>query len=107
MKILTFSTFQLQPNENLYDQKPEEPTPVLTSSASTTTFQGPSRPSRFEYMEDIPSSAESTFGGAQDIGHVTPPKCLNFFAQFEMDGGSQKKLNTGSSKAQVKLYLLL
>ncbi|XP_020094754.1 probable ADP-ribosylation factor GTPase-activating protein AGD8 isoform X2 [Ananas comosus] len=89
-----------KPIENLYDQKPEEPTPVLTSSASTTTFQGLSLPSQFEYMEDIPSSAEITFGGAQDIGHVTPPKCLNFFAQFEMDGGFQKKLITGSSKAQ-------
>ncbi|XP_020589916.1 probable ADP-ribosylation factor GTPase-activating protein AGD9 [Phalaenopsis equestris] len=85
-------------NESLYDQKPEEPAPVLTSSISSAPTVGLSFSSRFEYADS--SSAESSSGGTQVMSHVSPPKTSSFFLDFGMDSGSQKKSSSISSKVQ-------
>ncbi|XP_026660194.1 probable ADP-ribosylation factor GTPase-activating protein AGD8 isoform X1 [Phoenix dactylifera] len=89
-----------KPNESLYDQKPEEPAPDVTSTASSTATFGSSFPSRFEYMESIPA-AENIPKGAQVIGHVGPPKSSSFFAEFGMDSGFSKK-PVSTTKVQVE-----
>lgn len=91
----------MQPNESLYDQKPEEPAPTVTLTANATATSGPSFPSRFEYVENV-QSAETSSGGVQVIGHVLPPKSSSFFSEFGMDGGFQKKTSS-LSKPQVPL----
>ncbi|KAJ6830587.1 putative ADP-ribosylation factor GTPase-activating protein AGD8 [Iris pallida] len=88
-------------SESLYDQKPEEPAPAVTSLATSSTTQASSFPSRFEYMEDLPG-AETGSGGVQVIGHVAPPKSSSFFADFGMDSGFQKKPSSVSSKVQIQ-----
>ncbi|KAG1362035.1 ADP-ribosylation factor GTPase-activating protein AGD10 [Cocos nucifera] len=90
-----------KPNDSLYDQKPEEPVPAVTSLVNSNTTHGPSFPSRFEYLETIPAT-ETSLGGAQAIGHVAPPKSSNFFAEFGMDTGFQKKSSSNSSKVQIQ-----
>lgn len=90
----------MQPNENLYDQKPEESAPDVSSSASSTTTFGSSFPSRFEYMGSIPS-AENISKGTQVIEHVAPPKSSSFFAEFGMDSGFPKK-HVSTTKVQVR-----
>lgn len=92
----------MQPNESLYDQKPEEPAPAVTSTvpAPAATTMGSSYPSRFEYVENV-QSTETNPGGVQVIGHVMPPKSSSFFSEFGMDGGFQKKTSSSSSKTQV------
>ncbi|XP_077235087.1 putative ADP-ribosylation factor GTPase-activating protein AGD8 isoform X2 [Tasmannia lanceolata] len=93
-----------KPSESLYDQKPEEPAPAVTSSTNATTTlsaSGTSFPSRFEYVENV-QSAENGSGSAQTISHVLPPKSSSFFADFGMDGGFQKKISSGTSKVQVQ-----
>ncbi|KAL6636488.1 hypothetical protein ACP70R_024060 [Stipagrostis hirtigluma subsp. patula] len=90
-----------KPNESLYEQKPEEPKPVvpaLTTSSATKT--GPSLHSRFEYVENEPS-ADSRTGGAHVIGHVAPPKSSDFFQEYGMGNGFQKKSST-ASKTQIE-----
>ncbi|XP_077234977.1 putative ADP-ribosylation factor GTPase-activating protein AGD8 isoform X3 [Tasmannia lanceolata] len=90
-----------KPSESLYDQKPEEPAPAVTSSTNATTMLGASRtsfPPRFEYVENV-QSAENGSGSAQTISHVLPPKSSSF-ADFGMDGGFQKKTSSGTSKVQ-------
>eukprot|EP00262_Sarcandra_glabra_P021025 TRINITY_DN861_c0_g1_i3.p1 TRINITY_DN861_c0_g1~~TRINITY_DN861_c0_g1_i3.p1 ORF type:complete len:406 (+),score=81.49 TRINITY_DN861_c0_g1_i3:169-1386(+) len=89
-----------KPNESLYDQKPEEPAPAVISSANTTTTHS-SYPSRFEYVESV-QSAETSSGGVQVIGHVSPPKSSSFFAEFGMDNGHQKKATSTTSKVQIQ-----
>ncbi|KAJ8650507.1 hypothetical protein MRB53_003530 [Persea americana] len=88
-------------NESLYDQKPEEPAPIVTLTANATATSGPTFPSRFEYVENV-QSAETSSGGVQLIGHVLPPKSSSFFADFGMDSGFQKKTNANLSKPQVQ-----
>lgn len=90
----------MQSNESLYDQKPEEPAPIVTLTANATATSGPTFPSRFEYVENV-QSAETSSGGVQLIGHVLPPKSSSFFADFGMDSGFQKKTNSNLSKPQV------
>ncbi|XP_058104035.1 probable ADP-ribosylation factor GTPase-activating protein AGD8 [Magnolia sinica] len=90
-----------KPNESLYDQKPEEPAPVVTSSTNAPSTVGSSYPSRFEYVDNIPSSGASP-RGAQVIDHVSPPKSSSFFADFGMDSGYQKKTSSSSSKVQIQ-----
>ncbi|OVA02944.1 Arf GTPase activating protein [Macleaya cordata] len=90
-----------KPSESLYDQKPEEPAPVVTTSASATTTSGSYFPSRFEYVENV-QSAEISSGGRQVSGHVSPPKSSSFFAEFGMDSGFQKKATSSSSKVQIQ-----
>ncbi|PKA66242.1 putative ADP-ribosylation factor GTPase-activating protein AGD9 [Apostasia shenzhenica] len=86
-------------NESLYDQKPEEPAPVLTSSTSLASPFG-SFPSRFEYVEN--PAADTRSEGTQLLTHVSPPKSSSFFADFGMDSGSQKKSSSLSSKIEVQ-----
>ncbi|KAJ6820843.1 putative ADP-ribosylation factor GTPase-activating protein AGD8 [Iris pallida] len=88
-------------NESLYDQKPEEPAPAVTSLATSSATQASSFASRFEYMEDLPG-AETGSGGVQAAGHVAPPKSSSFFADFGMDSGFQKKPSATSSKFQIQ-----
>ncbi|KAI3918496.1 hypothetical protein MKX01_041816 [Papaver californicum] len=90
-----------KPSESLYDQKPEEPAPVLTASASTTTTSGSSFSSRFEYVENVQSPGISS-GGRQMSGHVSPPKSSSFFDDFVTDSAFQKKVTSSSSKVQVQ-----
>lgn len=86
-------------NESLYDQKPEKSEPAVSSLANFTTTNGSSLNSRFEYVESMPT-AETIAEGSKVIGHVAPPKSSNFFAEFGMDGGYKKKLNSTSSNIE-------
>jgi len=91
----------MQPSENLYEQKPEEPVvPAVSTPASSTSMASPSFGSRFEYVENVQSSDTSS-GGTHVINHVAPPKSSNFFAEFGMDSGFPKKASSNSSKSQV------
>ncbi|KAK1324658.1 putative ADP-ribosylation factor GTPase-activating protein AGD8 [Acorus calamus] len=89
-----------KPSESLYDQKPEEPTPAITSS-SNATIHSPSLPSRFQYVETT-QTMDTNAGSTQKIGHVSPPKSSSFFADFGMDSGFHKKPNSNSSKVQIQ-----
>lgn len=95
---------QMQPNDSLYDQKPEEPVaPVTFSSNSTSTptpTAGSSFASRFEYVENV-QFAETNHRGPQVIGHIAPPKSTSFFAEYGMDSAFSKKASLHSSKVQV------
>ncbi|ONK56062.1 uncharacterized protein A4U43_C10F3750 [Asparagus officinalis] len=89
-----------KPSESLYDQKPEEPAPAVTSLATPSpSTKGSSFSSRFEYVEP---GTGTVSGGSQVTGHVAPPKSSNFFADFGMDSGFQKKTNSTSSKVQIQ-----
>lgn len=92
----------MQPSENLYDQKPEEP-PIIsvTTAASRAPLAGPSIASRFEYVENVQSTNGTSSGSVQVTGHVAPPKSSNFFADFGMDSGFSKEGSSNSSKVQV------
>ncbi|XP_057870010.1 probable ADP-ribosylation factor GTPase-activating protein AGD8 isoform X2 [Cryptomeria japonica] len=90
-----------KPNENLYDQKPEEPTPTHIPSTTTTAAPSASRPSRFSYLENN-TDKESNGGGNHISGHVPPPASTNFFAEFGMNAGNQKKTNASRSKLQIE-----
>ncbi|XP_031483959.1 probable ADP-ribosylation factor GTPase-activating protein AGD8 [Nymphaea colorata] len=85
-------------SESIYDQKPEEPAPVVSSSDKPSTKLGSSFPSRFEYVESM--SSDNSSGGPEVIGHVAPPKSTGFFAEYGMDNLSQKKAT--SSKVQIQ-----
>lgn len=89
-----------KPNESLYEQKPEEPTPVATSSSDSNTRSASSLPSRFEYVESIQSGGTGP-GGGQVINHVAPPKASSFFADFGMDYGFEKK-SSSTPKVQIQ-----
>ncbi|CAM8906581.1 unnamed protein product [Rhodiola kirilowii] len=94
-----------KPNEDLYEQKPEEPSlPVIASAktAKNTESTGASITSRFEYTEIVPSSDTSS-GGKRIGGHVAPPSSSsNFFSDFGMGSGFSKKTSSNSSKVQVE-----
>jgi ADP-ribosylation factor GTPase-activating protein 2/3 len=92
----------LQPSESLYDQKPEEPKPAAPVMTTSTTKSGPSLHSRFEYVENEPA-VDSRNGGTQMTGHVAPPKSSNFFQEYGMDNGFQKKTSTAATKTQVNI----
>lgn len=95
----------MQPSESLYDQKPEEPAPVVAPLARSSTTQTSTFSSRFEYLENLPST-ETVSGGFQVTGHVAPPKSSNFFSEFGMDSGFQRKPNSTPSKVEVQLSSL-
>ncbi|KAK9275993.1 hypothetical protein L1049_023269 [Liquidambar formosana] len=88
-----------KPSENLYDQKPQEPSVPVSAPTNNTPTVGSSFASRFEYVDP---SAEISSGGPQVISHVSPPKSSNFFAEFGMDSGFQKKASSNSSKVQIQ-----
>lgn len=90
----------MQPNESLYDQKPEEPViPVASSTKSNTPAVTPLA-SRFEYVEVL-QTTDMNSNGHQVTGHVTAPKSSNFFADFGMDSSYPKRTSSNSSKVQV------
>ncbi|XP_047093939.1 probable ADP-ribosylation factor GTPase-activating protein AGD8 [Lolium rigidum] len=88
-------------SESLYEQKPEEPAPALPTVIESTAARSKSHTSRFEYVENIPSAGSSS-EESQAFGHVAPPKSSNFFGEFGMDSGYQKKPSSSSSKVQVE-----
>ncbi|CAI0418591.1 unnamed protein product [Linum tenue] len=93
-------TAKVKPNESLYDQKPEElPLPVPLSSTGNPK-SGASLASRFEYVDNV-QPVDVVPGGQRVISHVSAPKSSNFFADFGMDSGYQKKGNSSSSRVQV------
>ncbi|CAI0418593.1 unnamed protein product [Linum tenue] len=90
-----------KPNESLYDQKPEElPLPVPLSSTGNPK-SGASLASRFEYVDNV-QPVDVVPGGQRVISHVSAPKSSNFFADFGMDSGYQKKGNSSSSRVQIE-----
>jgi len=93
-----------KPNESLYEQKPEEPAPVLPSSViESTTTRSKSHTSRFDYVENAPALKNGNSSeGNHMSGHVAPPMSSNFFAEFGMDSGYQKKSTSSSSKVQIE-----
>lgn len=95
-------TIFLQPNEDLYEQKPEEPPAPVATPSSKPLPVGSSYPSRFEYVENNNTTGtEKMSEGPQMISHVAPPKSSSFFADFGMDSGFQRKGSLNSSKVQV------
>ncbi|EOA12527.1 hypothetical protein CARUB_v10026508mg [Capsella rubella] len=90
-----------KPQDNLYEQKPEEPVPVIPAASITkdTSSAGPSFASRFEYFDDEQSGGQS---GTRVLSHVAPPKSSNFFNEFGMDSAFPKKSSSSSSKVQVE-----
>uniref|UniRef100_A0A7N0TAQ3 Arf-GAP domain-containing protein n=1 Tax=Kalanchoe fedtschenkoi TaxID=63787 RepID=A0A7N0TAQ3_KALFE len=93
-----------KPNADLYEQKPEEPSlPVTTSAKAANNIQstGASFTSRFEYTEIVPSS-DAGSGGQRIGGHVAPPSSSSFFSDFGMDSGYSKKTGSNSSKMPVE-----
>ncbi|KAL5217970.1 hypothetical protein ABZP36_018654 [Zizania latifolia] len=90
-----------KPSESLYDQKPEEPKPALPAMTASTTKSGPSLHSRFEYVENE-QAADSRTGGNQVTGHIAPPKSSDFFQEYGMDNGFQRKTSTVAPKAQIQ-----
>lgn len=96
----------MQTNENLYDQKPEDPPTPVSSSITTNGAMASSLASRFEYVENAQSSDVSS-NGSPVFGHIAPPKSSSFFADFGMDnnhnvGVYSKKSSSNSTKIQVK-----
>lgn len=90
----------MQPNESLYDQKPEEPViPVASSTNSTPSAVSPLT-SRFEYVEALQTS-DMNSSVPHVIGHVSAPKSSSFFADFGMDSSFPKRTSSNSSKVQV------
>ncbi|KAJ1292651.1 hypothetical protein BS78_01G006300 [Paspalum vaginatum] len=91
-----------KPNESLYEQKPEEPKPAVPALSATAAKSGPtpSLHSRFEYVENEPS-ADSRTGRSNVTGHVAPPKTSDFFQEYGMGNGFQKKSNS-ASKTQIE-----
>ncbi|KAM7259073.1 hypothetical protein ACFE04_014814 [Oxalis oulophora] len=111
--LLTFLTNvnKMQPNESLYDQKPEEAivAPVVSSTNISTT-SSPSFPSRFEYVENGSSSISSAdfFGhdsnnSSIDVAASDLINRLSFQAQQDisslknMAGETGKKLSSIAS----------
>ncbi|KAG6531989.1 probable ADP-ribosylation factor GTPase-activating protein AGD8 [Zingiber officinale] len=90
-----------KPNENLYDQKPEEPAPVSAPVSANSRTSGQSFPSRFEYVEKNTLSSESSSSDPQVLSHVTPPKSSSFFEDYGMGSGFQNK-STSSSNVQIE-----
>lgn len=92
-----------KPKENLYDQKPEEPVPVIPAASSTKTTSsssaGSAFASRFEYFDEEQSGGQS---GTRVLSHVAPPKSSNFFNEYGMDTSFSKKPTSSSSKVQVE-----
>jgi len=84
-----------KPKEDLYDQKPEEPVSTSIPSSASTAVQDASRSSRFTYMEN--NSNSNSNGGAHISGHVPPPAAANFFDDFGLSVGNQKKKSSSRS----------
>ncbi|XP_057518810.1 probable ADP-ribosylation factor GTPase-activating protein AGD8 isoform X1 [Amaranthus tricolor] len=90
-----------KPNEDLYEQKPEEPPASVAATSTNPLPIGSVFPSRFEYVENSNISAKSS-EGSHVISHVAPPKTSNFFSDFGMESGFNKKGSSNPSKAPVE-----
>lgn len=90
-----------QQRENIYDQKPVEPTPEPVAPAvMPSAVQSAPRTSRFVYTDDQPSS--NTNNSAS--GHVMAPSTAgDFFMEFGGSGGSRRQSSGSRPKAQVLL----
>ncbi|KAL5973870.1 hypothetical protein ACLOJK_030528 [Asimina triloba] len=89
-----------KPNESLYDQMPEEPAPVVTSSTNAaSTLNSSAFPSRFENVDNIPSTGTSPRSG-QVVDYFALTKSPTFPSDYGLDGGYQKK--RGSSPVKVQ-----
>lgn len=97
-----------QPSENLYEQKPEEPPPVVVPSSAKSIESTPravTLSSRFEYSDNFPSN-EASYGGLRVTGHVAPPPSSNFFSDFDMDGGGfTRKASYNPPKINVSKFV--
>ncbi|KAI7988310.1 putative ADP-ribosylation factor GTPase-activating protein AGD8 [Camellia lanceoleosa] len=90
-----------KPSENLYDQKPEEPSVQVSTSTNSTPRDSSSFTSRFEYADNFQDAPMSS-GGTHVLSHVAPPKSSSFFSDFGMDSGFTKKSGSNSSKIQIE-----
>ncbi|KAL7166874.1 hypothetical protein ACSBR2_037524 [Camellia fascicularis] len=90
-----------KPSENLYDQKPEEPSVQVSTSTNSTPTDSSSFTSRFEYIDNFQDAPMSS-GGTHVLSHVAPPKSSSFFSDFGMDSGFMKKSGSNSSKIQIE-----
>ncbi|KAF5935826.1 hypothetical protein HYC85_026955 [Camellia sinensis] len=90
-----------KPSENLYDQKPEEPSVQVSTSTNSTPTDSSSFTSRFEYVDNFQDAPMSS-GGTHVLSHVAPPKSSSFFSDFGMDSGFTKKSGSNSSKIQIE-----
>lgn len=92
----------VQPSEDLYDQKPAEaqPVPAAPTPAAGETMQSAPKSSRFLYMDDVPSSNASDQMNSSSSHVAAPSTTRDFFMDF---GGAPIKssFNSGRSKAQV------
>lgn len=94
----------MQPNESLYEQKPEVPSAAIPVTPSDSTNGTPkSFASRFEYMDNM-QPAEMSSSGPRVLSHVSPPKSSNFFAEYGMESAFSKKMSSNSSKVQVSFF---
>nr|XP_027083238.1 probable ADP-ribosylation factor GTPase-activating protein AGD9 [Coffea arabica] len=90
-----------QPNESLYDQKPEEP-PVLVPSSDSANSTPKSFATRFQYI-DNPQPADNSSGGARVHSRVSPLKSSNLFAEYEMDSCLSKETSSTMPKVQASI----
>ncbi|CAL5441475.1 unnamed protein product [Camellia sinensis] len=90
-----------KPSENLYDQKPEEPSVQVSTTTNSTPTDSSSFTSRFEYVDNFQDAPMSS-GGTHVLSHVAPPKSSSFFSDFGMDSGFTKKSGSNSSKIQIE-----
>jgi ADP-ribosylation factor GTPase-activating protein 2/3 len=87
-----------KPSENIYDQKPVEPTPEpVAPTAMPSVVQSAPRASRFVYTDDQPSNTTNH----STSGHVMAPSTAgDFFMEF---GGSGSRRQTSSSRPKVQV----
>lgn len=91
----------MQPNESLYDQKPEEP-PVLVPSSDSANSTPKSFATRFQYI-DNPQPADNSSGGARVHSRVSPLKSSNLFAEYEMDSCLSKETSSTMPEVQASI----
>lgn len=92
----------VQPSEDLYDQKPAETPPELAAPApaSGTTVQSAPKSSRFLYMDDVPSSNGSDKESSSSSHIAAPSTTTDFFSEFG-EAPIKSSFNSGRSKAQA------
>ncbi|KAK7366934.1 hypothetical protein VNO80_08937 [Phaseolus coccineus] len=88
--------------ESLYEQKPEEPPTLVTSTPNKNTLSGSSSTSRFDYIENDQSSDLNSKGKGHLVRHASLPESSSFFADFEMDCGFPKEFGSNSSKEKAQ-----
>lgn len=91
-----------KPNENLYNQKPLEPSPDPVTPANTAMKQ-PSPSSRFIYLDDTFPSTKSTVVAPGSNGHISAPLgAADFFSEFGSFPSLKQQSITGHPKAQIE-----